>query len=78
MNRITDIKTLSYFENKDFKTRHGVYQCKFKNENKFFVITNNLVYVLTHYFDLSSLDLVTESVKDELLDLLGLKVMDNH
>jgi hypothetical protein len=73
LNRITNLQTLSYFENSEFNTRHGVFQCEFKGANKLFVITNNIAYVLTHYSDKSSLDTVTESVKDELFNILGLK-----
>jgi hypothetical protein len=72
MNRITELKTLSYFENKEFNTRYGVYQCKFKETDKIFVITNNIVYVLSHYIDKSQLDIVREDVKKELFDILQL------
>ncbi len=71
--RITELETLSYFENQDFKTRHGVYKCKFKGDVKIFVISNNLVYVLSHYTDKSTLDKVVDSVACELFELLGLE-----
>jgi hypothetical protein len=73
MKRITELKTLSYFENKEFGARHGVYQCKFEGVSKFFVITNNIAYVLSHYTDKSVLDVITENVKSELFGILGLK-----
>ena len=75
--RITELQTLSYFKNEEYQTRHGVYQCKFKGDLKFFVISNNLVYVLTHCTDKSMLDRVTESVADELFELLGLEKLTN-
>jgi len=71
--RITEIETLQYFENEDYKTRHGVYKCKFNDTIRFFVIANDLVYVLTHYIDKADLSIVTESVALELFELLGLK-----
>lgn len=71
--RITEIETLQYWENKEHNTRHGVYKCKFKGDIVFFVIANDLVYVLAHYIDKAGLSLVTESVALELFELLGLK-----
>jgi hypothetical protein len=75
MNRISEVKILSYFDNKEFNTRHGVYQCKFKETDKIFVITNNIVYVLSHYADKSQLDIVREDVKKELFDILKLNYL---
>ena len=74
--RITEIETLLYFESKEFKTRHGVYKCKFKGDIRFFVITNNLVYVLSHYIDQSNLDIITDSVASELFELLGFEIIE--
>lgn len=76
MNKISDLRTLSYYENRDFGTRHGIYQAKFMGNDRLFVITNNIAYVLTHYSDKSMLDVVRQEVRDELFELLGLKPLD--
>lgn len=74
MNRITELKTISYFVNK--KWRHGVYQGEYRGVSKVFAITNNIAYVLIHYSDRSALEEMTDSARDELFDILKLKMLE--
>ena len=74
MYMITELEILQYFENKQLKTRHGVYKCKIIGDDnlpltRFFVVSNNTVYVLCHYMDESTLE-ICNSIKDELLKLI--------
>jgi hypothetical protein len=71
---ITELEILQYFENKQLKTRHGVYKCKIIGDDnlpmtRFLVLSNNTVYVICHYYDKSTLE-ICNSIKDELLKLI--------
>jgi len=65
MERITDLKVLEEY------SKYGIYSCNFKGNYKIFTKNGEVFKVITHYFDKDELDLITDSVKDELKELLS-------
>ena len=74
-NRITDLETLSYIEDKNTNTRHGVYRAKWRGKDTFFVVSNNIGYVLAHYNKGSELNHLTQWSEEELFNLLGFNLL---
>jgi hypothetical protein len=73
-NRITELQVIHKFT--DFKgNMRAVYSANFNGEKRVFVIFGKEVKVLVFYHDHDALEPVTDSVRDEILELFELKSM---
>lgn len=68
--RITEIEKIREFSGGVTGEVHGVYKCKFKGASQVFVRHGDRLYVLQHFLDSPSLNIIHDDIRDEFLEVL--------